>query len=264
MTYPTRRFHYMALDLASRKDKFLQQIIWGSDIYDEQLILDEAYSLGIDLSKPKVPLLIDATEYTKLPGTSHEAPIKSTTTANERSQFILACLGRYFPAQDGVIATYLGSGAILLLKPYFSTGDLHQEKQATIAATTADIQHHDMHDALHQLGTDLVAHLAKDNVPVRIGVGVYSQGLDGLARSYRSARFALRFGRDLRKESRVHVFNDLLVPAFIESHDNFAKAELADHIIGPLANDPALLHTLRSLLRRRMLFFYNCCPPGCP
>jgi len=78
------------------------------------------------------------------------------------------------------------------------------------------------------------------------GIGWYHPGWQALAQSYAEAQFALATGVALQGTGRVFQVEDLGLAAFIGSDSQALKADLGQHLIGPIADEFDLLATLEA------------------
>ncbi|HZU77539.1 MAG TPA: helix-turn-helix domain-containing protein [Dehalococcoidia bacterium] len=108
---------------------------------------------------------------------------------------------------------------------------------------------------LERFALALVERLAtRETIAAAAGVGRPFPELRGIARAYLHARFALELGRRLRPNAPVHTLAGLGAAALVGVTDPQTRAELADHLLAPLAG----AHELRDTLAA---FFAEDCSP---
>lgn len=233
------------------KNKFIHDLL-REPVSDEASILRQAQILGMDLTRPRSVILIDAADYILAPSSSR---CLETTNAQiwRRVQIIISSIVNFFQLPSDTICAYIGDGEVAVLKAS-STQDL-------VAWTACE----DMPDqsspswanltALKRAGVALLTHLRSDTcASLCIGIGRYHPGLQGLTRSYQDACAALSLGRRLGRQNQVHCLDELGIAAFVGVSDERTKVELARHLLSPLDQEPELLETLDSF------FLENCYP----
>lgn len=235
------------------KDKFIHDVLRGA-IEDEAGSLREGQILGMDFTRPRAVILIDAFDYIVGPrDKTRHADEASETRARRRAQLVIASIVGFFALPDDTICGYIGNGEVVVLKAS-GTQDL--------AAWTDDLQDPEQCSsswanlaALKRAGSALATRLRHDaKAGITIGIGRYHPGLRGLARSYEDARVALSLGRRFHGQNGVHCLDALGIAAFVGVPDERTKIELAAHLLSPLDHEPDLLDTLA------VFFNENCCP----
>lgn len=213
--------------------------------------------LGIDLSRPRAVVLVDAASHILVPD---EAPRvldgepegeECSRTSSLRTRRVIAAIVRFFGLPTDAICAYIGDGEFAILKAS-ATRDL-----AGWAAPDAEPGSPAWTNltALKRAGNELLCRLREETgAEINIGIGRYHPGLRGLARSYEDARTALSLGRRLHGGSRLHSLDNLGVAAFVGLSDEATKIALGRHLLSPLEQEPELLETLE------IFFAENCCP----
>jgi carbohydrate diacid regulator len=236
------------------KNKFIHDLLRGP-IADESDVKREGQILGMDLSRPRAVILVDASHYIL----SQRGPVYPergealTQRSLLRTQLVIASIVNFFQLPDETICAYIGDGEIVVLKAS-STQDLvawtKDDEQADEASPSwANLT------ALKRAGSALLARLKRDtNSAINVGIGRYHPGIGGLARSYQDARAALSLGRRFHGQNQVHCLDGLGVAAFVGVADERTKVDLATHLLSPLDHEPELLQTLDAF------FCENCCP----
>ena len=232
------------------KNKLISDLLRGPRP-DDAVILRQAEILGMDLSRPRSVILVDASDFILDP----ERPPRGTAEARtqRQAQRVIDSIVSFFHLPDDTICAYIGAGEVAVLKAS-STQDLSAWADAGQAAPTSSSWAN--LDALKRAGAGLLTSLRRDTPgPVNVGIGRYHPGIGGLARSYADARAALSLGRRVHGDNRVHCLDGVGVVAFVGLADEDTKAGLAGHLLSPLDHAPVLLHTLER-------FFANDCAPS--
>lgn len=234
------------------KNKFIHDVLHGV-AGDEADVIREAQVLGMDLSRPRAVILIDAADYIlasaggQLVG-GREARLRRSFL---RARQVIASVVSFFHLPDETICAYIGEGEVAVLKAS-ATRDLEpwRGEEAAQSPSWADLT------ALKRAADGLLTRLRHDTgAPISIGLGRCHPGVRGLARSYQDARAALEIGRRFAGHNRVHSLDGLGLAAFIGLADERTKVELARHLLSPLEEEPELAETLR-------LFFAADCSPS--
>lgn len=241
---------------AQLKERFMHDLLHGV-LRDEASILRDAERFGMDLTIPRVVLLVgqdkveDVPEY-NVPNWQKVRETRLRTVAES----ICSSVSDYFRAQHDAIYAHIGGGDVVVLKATGprdpasgSNGGGGNGGTAQANGTWGSLQ------AARQIADDLLQYLKQEiAVPLAMGVGRYHAGLLGLARSYEDAHTALWLGRHFKQESRVYSLDELGIVAFIGLADEQTKAELGKYLLAPLQTDLELLGTLD------VYFAENCVP----
>lgn len=231
------------------KNKFIHDLLHGGE-GDDGSILREAQILGMDLTAPRLVMLIDASHYI-LDGHGRDA---SEAMIRRRSQLIIGSVVDFFQLPNDTICAYIGEGEVAILKASSSSalGDWAggEGEPAPLSPSWANLT------ALKRASSALLTRLRNDTrSDVSLGIGRYHPGISGLSRSYSDARAALLLGRRFHGQNRVHCLDGLGIAAFVGVSDEATKIDLATHLLSPITHEPDLLETLES-------FFANDCSPS--
>ncbi|HZS02952.1 MAG TPA: helix-turn-helix domain-containing protein [Chloroflexota bacterium] len=233
------------------KDKFINDLLCGTQ-RDEDDILREAQILGMDLTRPRAVILVDAADY--ILDADHLGRLSGCEArTRRRAQSVINVVVRFFNLPDQTICAYIGDGEVAVLKAS-STEDLvawadGERGWDQMSPSWADLA------ALKRASNELLARLRRETgAPVSLGIGRYHPGIRGLARSYQDARAALSLGRRFHGRNGVHCLDGLGVAAFVGVSDERTKVDLAMHLLSPLDHEPELLQTLDAF------FAEDCCP----
>jgi carbohydrate diacid regulator len=232
------------------RGKLVRDLLSGS-IDDEASVIREAQVLGMDLTRPRAVIVIDASEYILAASPTSERG--GETSIRRRAREVIRHVVQFFHLPNAAICCYLGDGEVAILKAS-STRDLAPWSEGghvveAPAASWANLP------AQKRAGQALLTWLEQRiGAAVAIGIGRHHAGLAGLARSAQDAQTALSLGRRLGLPGRVYCLDDLGAAALVGISDQRTKLELAIRLLGPLDPEPDLLLTLRTF------FDQNCCP----
>ncbi len=227
------------------KNKFIHDLLHGS-IANEADIMRQGQILGMDLTKARAVILIDAAGYIS-------ASANTDTRVCQQAQFIINSIVSFFHLPKDTICAYIGDGEVAVLKAS-STPDLvawadREDKASQSNPSWANLV------ALKRASSALLTRLRCDTkASISIGIGRHHPGIQGLAKSYQDARTALSLGRRLQGANQVYCLDQLGIAAFVGISDESTKIELATHLLSPLDQEPDLLETLDAF------FVENCCP----
>jgi carbohydrate diacid regulator len=232
------------------RGKLVRDLLAGN-ITDEAETLREAQVLGMDLTRPRAVLLIDASEYILA---ATDQPERGDETASvRRAREVIRQVVRFFNLPNAAICSYLGDGEVAILKAS-SSRDLAPWSGAAEgldapAACWANLK------AQKRAARALLSWLnGQTGTSVALGVGRHHAGMAGLARSWRDAQAALSLGRRLGLTGGVYSLDDLGAAAFVGVSDHRTRLELAVRLLSPLDAEPELLTTLQ------VFFEQNCSP----
>jgi carbohydrate diacid regulator len=233
------------------KNQFIHRLLDG-EIEDDEHVLREGQILGMDLSRPRSVLLIDASDYI-LDAAAEELYGAQSPEVQYRAQTVISSVVRFFSLPNATICAYIGNGEIAVLKAS-STQDLMAWADGLEGGDPLSSSWANLH-ALKRAGSALLTRLEADVAsPVRIGIGRYHAGIRGLAWSYRDARTALQLGKRVQPSARLHCLDSLGAAAFVGLPDEETKLDLARHLLTPLGHDDELVTTLHAF------FDENCSP----
>jgi carbohydrate diacid regulator len=234
------------------KNHFVHRLLDG-DLENEVRMLREGQMLGMDLTRPRAVILIDASAYIEGSSDQRSSQVGEARPRDWiRAHYIIRSVVSFFSLPTEAICAYIGDGQIAVLKAT-SSRDLDRwatEGQQAKPSNWSNLA------ALKRAARELVLRLEKDTeMPVRIGIGRYHAGIRGIARSYQDARAALNIGRFTADPSRTHCLDDLGMAALVGTTDEETRRDLANNLLGPLESEPELTDTLR-------VFFQENCSPA--
>ncbi|HEX6506083.1 MAG TPA: helix-turn-helix domain-containing protein [Chloroflexota bacterium] len=230
------------------KNKFIYDLLHG-ELDDEAAVLREAQILGMDLSPPRLVLLIDAADYILAP--YHGAV--SESRVRQRAQVIIGSVVEFFELPNDTICAYIGNGEVAVLKASnrknLERWVAHDEESEGPNPSWANLE------ALKRASNALLAHLRRvTRADISLSIGRQHPGWGGLPRSYVDARAALSLGRRFHGTNRLHCLDSLGIAAFVGIGDERTKIDLATYLLSPLDHEPDLIATVK------VFFAHNCCP----
>lgn len=231
------------------KNKFIHDLLRGSNL-NEIRLLREGQSLGMDLTRPRAVILIDASNY--ILSVPDWGACDPSTQIWRRAQLVINSVVHFFHLPNDTICAYIGDGEVAVLKAS-STQDLsawttRDDEPSQIDSSWANLA------ALKRAGTALLERLrCETQTTIDIGIGRYHSTLAGLAHSYQDARAALSLGKRFYGQNRVHCLDALGIAAFVGISQERTKIDLAKYLLSPLDQESELLETLD------VFFFENCC-----
>lgn len=229
------------------KNKFIHDLLHGG-LTDEAYIVRQAEILGMDLTRPRAVILIEA-DYL-LPISQALQPEALEARTQRRAQQIIHHIVRFFSLPSDAICAYIGDGQIAVLKAS-GTQDLAAWADTDGGANPSWTNL----SALKRATASLLTLLGEERGgAASIGIGRYHPGILGLASSYKDAKAALTLGVRFYGANRVHCLDELGSAAFVGISDENTKRDLARHLLSPLDQEPDLLDTLKVFLAE------NCCP----
>ena len=231
------------------KNKFIHDLLRGSNL-NEATLLREGQILGMDLTRPRAVILIDAANY--ILSRAELGALDPSAQIWRRSQLVVSSVVNFFHLPNDTICAYIGNGEVAVLKAS-STQDLaawttRDDESIELDSSWANLT------ALKRAGTALSEQLRRDTqTTIDLGIGRYHPTLAGLAHSYQDARAALSLGKRFYGQNRVHCLDALGIAAFVGISHERTKVDLAKYLLSPLDRETELLETLD------VFFFENCC-----
>ena len=232
------------------KNKFIHDLLSGSNL-DEADILRQGQLLGMDFTRPRAVILIDATDYILQP---HHTSIDTETWLLGRAQFVINSIVSFFHLPKDTICAYIGDGEVAVLKAS-STQDLVAWAECEDSPSQSNPSWANL-SALKRASAALLMRLRCDTkAAISMGIGRHHPGIpEGLAKSYQDARAALSLGRRFHGTNQVHCLDELGIAAFVGIADESTKIDLAKHLLSPLDQEIDLHTTLDAFFKE------NCCP----
>ncbi len=231
------------------KNKFIRDLLRGGHLNEIQLVR-EGQILGMDLTRPRAVILIDAADF--ILAMPELAVLDPSAQIWGRSQQVVNSVVNFFHLPNDTICAYIGDGEVAVLKAS-STQDLAtwttgNDEPSHLNSSWANLT------ALKRAGAALLERLhSETKTTIDIGIGRYHATLTGLAHSYQDARAALSLGQRFYGQNRVHCLDTLGIAAFVGISHESTKIDLAKYLLSPLDQESELLETLD------IFFLENCC-----
>jgi len=199
-----------------------------------QSLVDQVEKLGIDCTLPRAVILVHLPE--------------DTPEFKTKKESAIASIRRFFNLRDETICIDTGRGFIAILK---AANSQNLEQWKTLSASNNPASWADL-EALKKASKKLISILVSDTkAEIKIGIGRYHPGRNGLPRSYQDAKVALTIGQRIEKKDTVICLTDLGLPALVYP-DELTKLEMARYLLNPLDYEPELLKSLE-------VYFANDC-----
>jgi carbohydrate diacid regulator len=233
------------------KNAFVLSLLRGDVVIDADVVR-YGDMLGLDLSRPRAVIVVDASAYILGEGTGEPAaPNGAHALDRMHAMTVINSIARFFRLPSDAVCAYIGNGEVVVLKASTSQDlDPWADGSAGPRGSWSNLT------ALKRASRALLSSLcAETGSRVTIGIGRYHGGRRALELSYRDARAALRLGTSVRGQGQVHCLDELGVAALAGVGDPRTQVELAKHLLTPLDAEPELLSTL-------VMFFANDCSPN--
>jgi carbohydrate diacid regulator len=228
---------------------FIEGVLRDSRLAEADILLG-GQIFGIDLTRPRAVILVDAAGYIL-----NNQPERETDDSGERrrAQQVISCIVKYFSLPSDTICADIGDGEIAILKAS-SSRDLASWVEPADRSRWGTLSWADL-GALKRAADGLLQALRQEiRGEMTIGIGRYHPGIRGLAHSYQDARAALSIGIQYEGTNRVHCLDRLGIASFVGVSDDRTKLDLSAHLLSPLDHAPELLETLD------VFFSENCAP----
>jgi carbohydrate diacid regulator len=189
------------------KDIFFQDLIsgnWG----DEKLFILRGALIGMDLQQPRVAVVLDFINEDAGAAAMPEQRVLNT---------VVKAVQAIFTPAGGILGT-VGTARLVLLAPLNLNLSPLQQRIET-------------EKIISQLRKLTEKHT---NIGFIIGVGSYSEGLEGLKRSYREGLIALDMGLRFRPGSGKYYFEDMQLERMITGFPVEERAGFVSAMLGPL------------------------------
>lgn len=97
------------------KNKFIYDLLHGL-LDDEAAVLRQAKLLGLDLSPPRAVILIDASDYILMSGSSQHQQQTVETQLQLQAGVVISSVVGFFHLPNDIICAYIGDGEVAVLK----------------------------------------------------------------------------------------------------------------------------------------------------
>jgi carbohydrate diacid regulator len=214
------------------REKFLFDLLQGHLADTADMALQEAALLGIDLTIPRVVVLvaIEPPQNDQANGAQPRSvllTIERKLRLEQREGAVFDLAREVIGYRETDVASFIGDRWLVIVP--------------TIDSSAVDAQRQQI---AHTVQRFLDAFALRIGGTISAGVGRYYAGWQALAQSFADARFALEVGRQIHGAARVYMPSDLGVASFVCSNDPVLKAQLAQHLLHQIADEPELLSTI--------------------
>ena len=213
------------------REKFLFDLLHNHLTGTPDIALQEAALLDIDLERPRVVVLI-AIEWLQRDEAAPAQPgIERRLRREQRGDVLLELARDVMGYRQTDVMSFIGSHRLAILP---------------------EIDPHALAEHRHRIAVDLQRFI--DVLRQRVGdtatagVGRYYAGWPALAQSFADAQFALEIGRQIHGSGQVFFPGELGVASFVCSNDPLLKAQLAQHLLHQIEDEPELLGTIEVFL----------------
>jgi carbohydrate diacid regulator len=218
------------------KERFIYDLLSGK-LRDEEMILADAKTLGLDIGTPRSVILIAAGNFILGPQEEQH----DDATIRQRAQQVIRSIVTFFHLPNDTICSYVGNGEVAILKASNTRNLAVWADQCQPNPSWANLA------ALKRACGALLDYLRPTTgAVIDIGIGRYHPGIQQLAHSCQDARAALSLGRRFHNRSGVHCLDDLGIAAFVGVADEQTKVDLATYLLGPLSGTAELIPTLEA------------------
>jgi carbohydrate diacid regulator len=217
-----------------RLDKFIYDLM-TSDRNDERLLQSEARLFEIDLTKPRIAMVLNVDDPV-LTGQEPEASDREMRIT--RYKFNLSrALNSYYTSSRSNIITYLGHNSFCILK------DLGSENAATEEA---------LEKFKKSINTIYNIFKSELKLPITVGIGNYHPGVRGLRTSYQEAISAIELGSQNWDKNRVYHIDDFGVVAPLLSGVDETNIYFSRELLDKLGESGGVIETLESFFKNNM------------
>lgn len=206
--------HMMARDVRLREELVLNLI---RSEQTSPMLSEWAHRLGIDLSQPRVALVVEID--------SGQLGVDTAMTELQQLQTLLTS------AEKSPLIAIVSMTQIVLLKPALNARGMW----------APDEQRQYMHSLMEQIS-------ARSRLKIRLAMGNYFPDAGGIARSYRTASTTMTVGKSNQPQKRVYFYKDLILPLLLDSiKEDWQAKELTRPVarLKQMDSNGLLLRTLK-------------------
>lgn len=222
------------------RDKFIADLVHGRLADKPDVALQEATLLQIDLSLPRVVVVIDISQITAhvmehVPKNGSLPKIGNTLQIEQLHQNLLEQARRVITPNEADVYAFV---------------DDHW--QVLLAEVNPRVVDRDRKLLAQGVQCFLDRLVGTYQIKTSAGIGRYYPGWSALVHSYHEACCALETGAGLHGPGHVFCIEELGLASFTCSNDLVIKATLAQRLIQPLKDEPELLATLNAFLHANL------------
>ena len=206
--------HMMARDVRLREELVLNLI---RSEQTSPMLSEWAHRLGIDLSQPRVALVVEID--------SGQLGVDTAMTELQQLQTLLTS------TEKSPLIAIVSMTQIVLLKPALNARGMW----------APDEQRQYMHALMEQIS-------ARSRLKIRLAMGNYFPDAGGIARSYRTASTTMAVGKNNQPQKRIYFYKDLILPLLLDSiKEDWQAKELTRPVarLKQMDSNGLLLRTLK-------------------
>ncbi|WP_029590193.1 CdaR family transcriptional regulator [Franconibacter pulveris] len=206
--------HMMARDVRLREELVLNLI---RSEQTSPMLSEWAHRLGIDLSQPRVALVVEID--------SGQLGVDTAMTELQQLQTLLTS------TEKSPLIAIVSMTQIVLLKPALNARGMW----------APDEQRQYMHALMEQIS-------ARSRLKIRLAMGNYFPDAGGIARSYRTASTTVTVGKSNQPQKRIYFYKDLILPLLLDSiKEDWQAKELTRPVarLKQMDSNGLLLRTLK-------------------
>jgi carbohydrate diacid regulator len=217
-----------------RLDKFIYDIL-NRPITDEPIMIAEARLFDIDLSHPRIAIVVSVEDPTMIEGFSDPTSDREIRIARYKAGIDRGLRSFYTSSSDNIVS-YIGQNNFSILKDLASNGDLEESLESFKRSINTIF--------------DIIKSELK--VPTTVGVGNYHPGLAGLRQSYQEALSAIELGAQMWGRDRIYRSDDFGVVAPLLSGVDENNIYFSRELLDRLGENTEIIQTLESFFNYDM------------
>lgn len=217
-----------------RLDKFIYDIL-NRPITDEPIMVAEARLFDIDLSHPRIAIVVSVEDPDMVGGFSDPTSDREVRIARYKAG-IDRGLRSFYTSSSNNIVSYIGQNNFSVLKDLASNGDLEDSLESFKKSINTIF--------------DIIKSELK--VPTTVGVGNYHPGLAGLRQSYQEALSAIELGSQMWGRDRIYRIDDFGVVAPLLSGVDEKNIYFSRELLDRLGENIEIIQTLEAFFNYDM------------
>jgi carbohydrate diacid regulator len=218
-----------------RLDKFIYDLL-NRPIEDEMLMVAEARLFDVDLSHPRIAIVIYVDDPVLTGGFSDPASDRELRISRYKSGITRSLKSFYTSSLDNIVA-YIGQNNFCILKDVGESTEQAYEVLENFKKSLNTIY-------------DIIK--AELKVPTTMGVGNYHTGLMGLRQSYQEAASAATLGSQMWGRDRIYRIDDFGVVAPLLSGVDESNIYFSRELLDRLGENSEIIQTLEAFFNLDM------------
>jgi carbohydrate diacid regulator len=217
-----------------RLDKFVYDLL-NAPYEDDRMVFAEARLFELDLSKPRIAIVIDI-EDPVLTGEARDEGDRELRISRYKFNLNRALQSYYTSSRNNIIA-YLGHNTFCILK------DLNGG-EGTVEDGVEKFK--------KSINTIYEIFKSELKVPTTVGIGNYHPGISGLRTSYQEALSSIELGLQNWDKNRVYHIDDFGVVAPLLSGVDESNIYFSRELLDKLGENNGVIQTLESFFKNNM------------